>query len=81
MKDTKKRNLGITLESLGNSIARWTEKSERCITAVPGLIFVRHDEPTQPMSAVYEPSICLVAQGAKRVQLGNDAMYTTPAII
>jgi AraC-like DNA-binding protein len=78
MENTANGSLEVTLGGLRKSIARWTEKSERCITAVPGLILVRHDEPTQPMSGVYEPSICLVAQGAKRVQLGSDAYVYDP---
>lgn len=63
----------VELKDLAKSIARWTEESEKHATAVPGLTFYRHDEPTQPMSGMYEPSICLVAQGAKRVHLGSEA--------
>ena len=40
--------------------------------AIPGLSLFRRDEPTQPISGMYEPSICMVAQGAKRVPLGDD---------
>jgi AraC-like DNA-binding protein len=64
--------LEVALESLGKSIARCTEKGEQPITAVPGLSLFRRDEPTGPISGMYEPSICLVAQGAKRVLLGDD---------
>ena len=39
---------------------------------VPGLLLVRYEAPTRPTSGVYEPCICLVAQGAKRVMLGDD---------
>jgi len=60
------------LEALGENIARWTEKGEQHITAIPGLSLFRRDEPTEPVSGMYEPSICLVAQGAKRVLLGDD---------
>ena len=41
-------------------------------TAVPGLSLFRRNEPTEPTSGMYEPSVCLVAQGAKRVLLGDD---------
>src|SRR5512143_1518967 len=61
------------LEALGKSIARWTDKSDRFETAVPGLILARRDKPSEPISIMYEPRICLIAQGAKRVQLGDDA--------
>jgi hypothetical protein len=60
------------LEGLGKSIARWTEKGEQHITAISGLSLFRRDEPTEPISGMYEPSICLAAQGAKRVLLGDD---------
>ena len=59
-------------EALGKSIARWTDKPDSITTAIPGLVLFRRDEPTPPMSGMYEPSICLMAQGAKRVLLGDD---------
>ncbi|MCM0080185.1 AraC family transcriptional regulator [Geomonas sp. Red32] len=61
------------MEALGKSIARWTEQGELQSTAVPGLSLFRRVEPTEPISGMYEPSVCLVAQGAKRVQLGDDS--------
>ena len=57
---------------LSRNIARWTEGGELQTTAVPGLSLFRRDEPTEPISGMYEPSVCLVAQGAKRVLLGDD---------
>jgi len=60
------------LEDLGMSIARWTGKDYRLTTAVPGLSLFRHDEPSEVKCGMYEPSICIVAQGAKRVMLGDD---------
>jgi len=58
--------------ALGESIARWTEHGERFTTAIPGLSLFRRTEPTEPITGMYEPGICMVAQGAKRVQLGDD---------
>ncbi len=60
------------LEALGKSIARWTDKDELLTTAIPALSLFRREEPTEPITGMYEPSICLVAQGAKRVLLGDD---------
>jgi len=66
------------LEALESSIARWTGKPDRFETAIPGLLLFRHDQPTEPKSGMYEPSICVVAQGAKRVMLGDDTfVYDT----
>ena len=59
--------------ALGKSIARWTEQGEQHSTAVPGLSLFRREEPTEPITGMYEPSLCLVAQGAKRVLLGDEA--------
>ena len=64
--------LEVTLEALGKSIARWTDNSDRFVTAIPGLTLYRQDEPSQPISIMYEPRICVIAQGAKRVLLGDD---------
>jgi AraC-like DNA-binding protein len=63
----------VALEALGKSIARWTAEDGPLVTAIPGLLLSRRSAPTQPMSHMYEPSICLIAQGAKRVLLGDDA--------
>jgi hypothetical protein len=53
-------------------IARWTDKGEQHTTAILSLSLFRWDEPTEPISDMYEPSVCLVAQGSKRVLLGDD---------
>lgn len=60
------------VEALGRRIARWTELEEFCATTIPGLSLFRRSAPTEPMTGMYEPSLCLVAQGAKQVQLGDD---------
>lgn len=60
------------IDVLTRGIARWTDKVERKETAVPGLSLFRREEPTAPSSGMYEPSVCMVAQGAKRVILGDD---------
>lgn len=62
----------VALEALGKSIARWTDKGGLLVTAISALSLSRRDAPTQPTSYMYEPSICLIAQGAKRVLLGDD---------
>jgi len=62
----------VALEALGKGIARWTDKGDQLVTAIPGLSLFQRDEPTQPESRMYEPRICLIAQGAKRVLLGDN---------
>ncbi len=65
-------SMEAALEALGKSIARWTDKGDQHMTAIPGLSLYRRDEPSQPTSIMYEPRICLSAQGAKRVLLGDE---------
>ena len=72
------QGLEVRLESLGKSIARWTDKGDQHMTEIPGLSLYRREEPTQPASIMYEPRICVVAQGAKRVLLGDETyVYDT----
>jgi AraC-like DNA-binding protein len=66
------KSMVAALESLKKSIARWTDKGDLRETAVPGLSIFRRDEPTPPVNLMYEPRICVVAQGAKRVVLGDE---------
>ena len=72
MQNTDNNSLEVAIEALVASIARLTEKGELHTTAVPGLSLFRRDEPTEPMTGMYQPSVCMVAQGAKRVMLGDD---------
>jgi len=63
----------MALQALREGIARSTEDGERHSTAVPGLSLFRREATTELISGMYEPSVCVVAQGAKRVLLGEDA--------
>ena len=40
-------------------------------TTIPGLDLFRVDGPTPCMSTVYEPSLCVIAQGRKTIELGD----------
>lgn len=42
-----------------------------CVTPVPGLRIVRTHQPVAPRHMTYRPSLCLVAQGAKEVLVGD----------
>ena len=72
MQKDQRNQKDAALEALVGSIARWTEEGELHTTAIPGLGLFRRTEPSEPTTGMYEPSVCLVAQGAKRVQLGDD---------
>lgn len=72
LNDTKKDDLEPKLTTLGRSISSWTGSSERLETAVPGLTFFRRTQPTAPLSVLYHPCVCVIAQGTKRVMLGEE---------
>ncbi|MGE0156910.1 MAG: AraC family transcriptional regulator N-terminal domain-containing protein [Geobacter sp.] len=59
--------------ALASSIARWTSNCNQYQGAIPGLILLRHETPTEPSIGLTEPSICLIAQGAKRIHLEDEA--------
>ncbi|RYF53046.1 MAG: AraC family transcriptional regulator [Comamonadaceae bacterium] len=42
-------------------------------TPIPGVGLIRSGTPTMPMPVVYEPTLCLVAQGRKQAMLGTTA--------
>jgi hypothetical protein len=56
---------------LAKKIARFIGSSERLITKVPGLLLVRRTAPSAPCSGTYTPGVIVVAQGSKRVDLGQ----------
>ncbi len=64
--------MDVALAVLGQRIAEWTDKEDQLVTAIPTLTLFRRNELTEPSSAMYEPGICLIAQGAKRILLGED---------
>jgi len=65
-------DIGAARSALAERIYRWTKEDDHLTSDIPGLMLIRYETPTEPKSAMYEPCICLVAQGAKRVQLGNE---------
>lgn len=56
-------------------IARHTPQPGVFETPVPGLSLIRADAPGMPMPTVYEPSLCIIAQGAKTVSLGARMLH------
>jgi AraC-like DNA-binding protein len=62
------------ITTLAAHISRHIEQTGMRITPVPRLSLFRADEPTVPVPVVYEASLCLIAQGAKRVELAGDSV-------
>lgn len=64
--------LDVRIKGFASCLAQLTGEKEQIDTQVPGLSIFRRAELTELSSAIYEPSLCMVAQGAKRVILGDD---------
>lgn len=69
-----------------NELARLVAAIERhapadgvCGTAIPGLIIARLQQPSAPNALVVDPSLCIVAQGAKEVFLAGEVYRYDPA--
>ncbi|EPW6707886.1 AraC family transcriptional regulator N-terminal domain-containing protein [Vibrio parahaemolyticus] len=60
-------------QKLAKLIDRWTGDANQYDTPISGLRFSRWTTPTTPTSYTHNPSICLIAQGRKRVLLGEES--------
>ncbi len=67
------------LARLVAAIERHTPADGICRTAVPGLILARLLSPSDPNALVVDPSLCIVAQGAKEVFLAGEVYRYDPA--
>jgi AraC-like DNA-binding protein len=63
-----------TITDLATLVARHVPRTGMVSTAIDGLSLFRADEPTVPLPAVYDASLCIIAQGAKRVSLGEQSL-------
>ncbi|SHM00376.1 AraC family transcriptional regulator [Phytopseudomonas punonensis] len=59
-----------SLQKLVQIIGRHTPMDGIHPTPIPGVSLVRSCTPTVPMPVVYEPTLCLIVQGRKRVTAG-----------
>ncbi len=60
------------LNTLSRLLERHSGVDGRHSTAIAGLKVVRLSAPTLPAAVMYEPSLCVVAQGAKHVMFGRE---------
>jgi AraC-like DNA-binding protein len=61
------------LNNLAGSISKALDSSAALSTEVPGLTLYRNTSPTTPNPCTYEPSVLLIPQGKKRVDLGKQS--------
>jgi len=59
---------------LASRIARLIGPAETMATAISGLILHQRRAPTAACHVTYEPSVIVVAQGRKEVQIGSDTV-------
>jgi hypothetical protein len=63
-----------TIADLAALVARHVTRTGMVSTPIDRLSLFRADEPTMPLPAVYDASLCIIAQGAKRVSLGGRSL-------
>lgn len=64
--------------ALRDVMARHAPTDGASTTAIEGLVLYRHSEPTELPMALYEPSMCLLARGAKSLCLGEKVHHYGP---
>lgn len=63
-----------TIDDLAALILQHASHAGTHETAIPRVTLIRADQPSVPVPAVYEASLCLIAQGSKRVSLGDRSV-------
>lgn len=70
------------LAELARLIGRHTPADGLTSTQLPRVSLLRSTAPTQPLHTIYDPSICIVAQGRKRSRVGDvDHVYEAPEYV
>ncbi|MGW8393209.1 AraC family transcriptional regulator N-terminal domain-containing protein [Pseudoduganella sp. HUAS MS19] len=60
------------MKILADAIAQWTANQEDYQSPIANLYLYRRNEPTTPNVCLVEPSIVMVAQGAKQLVIGDQ---------
>src|SRR6187401_2390483 len=66
------RRMRADREELAERIAHAVPRDGK-VEVQPGLVFTRLSAPTGPEYAVLEPWVCMIAQGAKVVLIGDES--------
>ena len=66
------------IEELAGILARHAPADGMHASALPRLSLVRSCAPTQAVPALYKPSLCIIAQGRKQVELGGRSYVYDP---
>src|SRR4051812_15183377 len=76
--EKQSRRMQADREELADRHARALPRDSK-VEVQPGLVLTRLSSPTGPEHAVLEPWLCMVAQGAKDVLLGDEWFHYDPA--
>jgi AraC-like DNA-binding protein len=68
----------IVQDSMIERVLRLAPRQGANATCVSGLQLYRFDRPNEPLFALYEPSLCLIVQGSKRVLIGDQVFDYGP---
>lgn len=67
------------LEELTWRIEQFAKIDGFTSTPIKGLRLIRAEQPNAGIHTVYEPSVCIIAQGHKQAVLGNEIYHYNPA--
>jgi AraC-like DNA-binding protein len=73
LKQSNDRSVTRVLKQLAGSISKVLDGAADLSTEMPGLALYRNTAPTAPNPCSYEPSLLLIPQGKKRVELGKQS--------
>jgi AraC-like DNA-binding protein len=65
--------------ALASLIERYADGDGVHATPIPRLNLIRMSQPTVPLHTLHEPALCILAQGAKQVLLGDKLFAYDPA--
>lgn len=69
---------GSPCAELIDRVARFTPDAGIHTSPIESLHLIRQLEPSEEACTLYEPSVCIVVQGRKRVQLGSESVVYDP---
>ncbi|MBQ0214643.1 AraC family transcriptional regulator [Proteus vulgaris] len=68
-----RENMALLTQKLAMQIAKWTHNTHYFDSQIPGLALTYWTSPTSITSHTHKSGICLIAQGEKRVILGEES--------
>jgi len=78
-REDKRNNLRIQInrEELFDRIQRLLPE-DGALEAFPGFFIARSSKPTESVQSIFQPALCFVVQGGKRVLLGEEVFWYDP---